>query len=259
MGTVTLNIEIVGLCLLAVEEHQVHLLLPSTSSPCFHHDLPHNAALGYSTADDPGPADFTEISIRNAALDLSGVGGSEFQKPELPEIADISRITQRRIDPALLSDDSPGCVRSRIRIASGRAIPVPAEGEWLIPGHGSPVALAHRLRWEIEGVRREDLRLTLTGLHGNAGPAILPDLSSTSPTVHLRVRHAPYNEAHRDPMPAEMAGHFGSYYGLFPGTVDRLLPTFFRRRSGEAATHGKQKGRAAGDLLTCMLAQAPVG
>ncbi len=260
MDTLTLNIEIVGLCLLAVEDHQVHLLLPSTSPPCFHHDLPHNATLGYSTADDPGPDDFTESSIRDTDLDLSGIGGSGFQKPELPEVADISQFAQQSIDPALLSGSHPGCVRSRIRIANGRAVPVPAEAEWLIPGYGPPIALAHRLRWEIEDVRREDLSMNLGGLHGNPISVALPDVDYASRTLHLRIRHAPYNETQRDPVPAEAAGHFESYYGLFPEAEARVVPTFYRRTSGDAPTRQKTKevsGR--GDLVTCMLAQAPVG
>lgn len=258
MDTITLKIEIVGLCLFATQKDQLFVLLPDTSSTCGHHDMVHHGRLGWSHDPDPRDCDYCEIPFENASLDLSHIGGDGFKEPILSQVTPLIPLGTPMVSRRLLVDQAPHGLKSRVRITSGKEITVEAEGMWRFEGHPECLAMTQRTKWIIENVPRERMRLALAGLHGNTSLESIPDIAAQGDEVHVRIRHSPENEREREPCVDEAADHFACYYGLFPGTRPSVLPQFVERLRPRPSSRGCEKGFDAGDLIACMSAKAPV-
>lgn len=152
------------------------------------------------------------------------------------ELPDLSDITGRTVDPALLGLNPGSRVAARITLRTGRATRLAYESTWRIENDATHITrdirIAHQVTWRMEHVDPTLIWSRLSG-RSNGDYAPLESLNALEPeddlSYRLRIFHV--TEDALPPRggilkPAEMRQHYRAFYSLLGENhpADGLLP-----------------------------------
>jgi hypothetical protein len=219
------------LCMMATDPPMktVHVLMPTTGHGEGSPRAPHHVVrLFHPRLDEPVGLEHWGLVLGSEHASADTTLTPLDTPHDREEIADLSKVTRKRLDRRLIGDKQVEEVVSRITLRSGRVLRLEALASWTLKGRR--IFMAHRVIWRIDDFRDGPLTWVPLGATGDPPLRALPPLQPSDQGVHrVSVYHVtkqglPPNtgrlKAH------EVKEHYRAFYRFFgitnPG--DDLLP-----------------------------------
>lgn len=209
-----------------IDQHVVRVVFPKEGGRL-------NADGEFAKTPEEGKSDYLEMEGWSLVLPGTGSGAVTNTFPD--EVPDLSLITKRRIDRALLTDQRDPRIISRITLDGGEFQSQMGVARWKLAG--KEIKMAQEVTWIVRDLPDgpfswSRIRLTLPGeLRTAADTEQLPVLEPKNNRLLIQVYHVMERDfpVFLDRKPDVTAQHFGAFYGLFDRPRRRPIPKFIRK------------------------------
>jgi hypothetical protein len=276
-----LRITFSGLCMFVpgkdAEAGRMHVLMPATGA----HDHGGHAAAGEQPVEQhvlrlaydavheqtsPGAPTRKPVFVELAgsALSVPHDGRPSADPAVPPSVVDLFRVTEDKIDPALVRGAPAGHVAARVSMGAGAVSDVAEGAVWELDGRDEE--MSHAVQWVVPEVPGDSLTWDVAGAGGRFR-TLHPVRQGSRQVLELYIFNIPPRElpAEVPPMsgaiptlpPGYPAWHFLAYYDLFDHPKRRPVPRFKHGPRGKASgLQSLRVGLQGVTTYTCVPAQS---